>query len=1081
MFKTELDFENALIQSLSTGDVTPPSNDPCFISEEKKDYTTTIFKSKLWKYEKNIHTTEELWQNFKNILEKRNFSSLKRPLTENEFDQVKSIITSLYNPYLAGQFLYGHNGVSQIEIDLDDGQHIFLNIFDQNQIGAGDTEYQIVTQIEREPKISGKQKRRFDTTLLINGLPIIQIEEKNDGHNVNEALRQMEQYIAENQYSDIFSTVQILVAMTPYDIKYMANTTSDKFNMDFAFRWQTKDCKTVRNWKQFTDYFLSIPMAHKMATNYMILDGTKNKQMIKVMRPYQVYATEAVITHLKRIDFNYGMHKVGYIWHTTGSGKTITSFKTAWLASRLPNVEKVVFLVDRIALTKQTINSYLAYDPEGADGLGNTTSIEDTNNTKELASKLKSKGNNIIVTSIQKLVKLAEQWKNKKYLATEKKIVFIVDEAHRSTSGESFESIQNTFKKAAWVGYTGTPMFDSVTIGNAPNTEDIFGPPLHQYTIREAIADRNVLGFKVDFETTIDEEKMKSEFLPKFYKQKYPEWTEERIQNKINHLTPDDMDDMIEPGVYDENEEHIRLVVEDIFKNWKNRSNDGKYNALFTTNVGGGKSSIPMALMYFKEFERVNKLRADEGKFTLKVGITFSLSTDNKSGQLEKNKGLHYAMKKHNALFGTNFDMSDVAGYTQDVTSRLAKTSLDKKYYDLVIVVDQLLTGFDAPELNTLYVDRTLKNANLIQAYSRTNRIANMQEKPWGRIVNYRWPAHNEKLMNESLSVYANKNSASKQLSITEDDSGNLVDYGVIAKNFMGQLNEVQDIVKQLKDFTNNFTELPPSEAKKEEMLSLLRNYSRGIAKLKQYDPQEINGEEIGFNYDNPDQLVKMLGITPEQEEFLTTALYNQLKEELAEIKNVPVAQIEFCMSHVKDIKINYDYLTELVEDLLNQVHDNHIEEAEKTKDKITKFTLTMDDRTYAKEINKVAEAIIKGNYPPPGSDFIYPAKLDSSSQIIQDAIKFNKENIIYKFRLKWGIVDITTDDEILTLIEKHQYGNRADLNDTGVLQNIQKEAATEYKTKALDDNVKKLNKIKYRNGLKNAMYEIADELVGCD
>ena len=194
--------------------------------------------------------------------------------------------------------------------------------------------------------------------------------------------------------------------------------------------------------------------------------------------------------------------------------------------------------------------------------------------------------------------------KRKSFKSPEKNIVFIVDEAHRSTAGDSFKNIQNSFKRAAWVGYTGTPTFDETTKGL--RTEDIFGRPLHKYTIREAIADRNVLGFKVDFETTIPEDVMKEKYLPSFYREKYPDWSEEKINAKIDNLTPEDMDDAVEPSFYDENPKHVELVVKDIFDKWQNRSNDGKYNALFTTHVGGGKASTPMAMMYYNEFKRVN-------------------------------------------------------------------------------------------------------------------------------------------------------------------------------------------------------------------------------------------------------------------------------------------------------------------------------------------------------------------------------------------------------------------------------------------------------------------------------------------
>lgn len=1063
----EQQFETELIEYVTNGTITKPEHLEGIgdsVIDPPVDY---VAKTKLWKYEPKIKTTEQLWENFKEILEQHNQKTLDHPLSIVEFNQVKKIISNIQTPYAAGQFLYGLNGVSQIEIDLDDGRHVFLTVFDQKQIGAGDTIYQVVNQIERPAVIAGKQNRRFDTTLLINGLPIIQIEEKRDTRDVNEALNQMHQYAAENQYRDIFSTLQILVAITPNNVKYMANTTADKFNKDFAFNWQRKSDNTiVRNWKEFADSMLSIPMAHQMATNYMILDGTKNKQMLKVMRPYQVYATQNVIENLKRVDFEFGTNKVGYIWHTTGSGKTITSFKTAWLASRMPKIDKVVFVVDRIALTKQTNENYKAYDPDASDdALG---SVQDTNNTNDLSRKLKSKDNNIIVTSVQKIDTLV---KRKSFKAPDKNIVFIVDEAHRSTGGESFAAIQKAFKKSAWVGYTGTPMFDETTKGL--RTEDIFGKLLHAYTIREAIADRNVLGFKVDFETTIDEDQMKLKYLPNFYREQYPKWTEDQIQEKINTLTPEDMDDAVEPSFYDENLDHIKLVVEDIFKNWRNRSNEGKYNALFTTHVGGGKASTPMAMMYFNEFQRVNTENKQNSRPTLKVAVTFSQNTSNNDSMLATNQGLHDAMKIYNKEFGTSFGMDDVSGYTQDVTSRLNRTALDKKFLDLVIVVDQLLTGFDAPELNTLYVDRTLKGAGLIQAYSRTNRIADMQEKPWGRVVNYRWPTQNERMMNDALAIYANKDSAN--LSEEEQRKSNQKN-GIIAKPFEDIFNEVKKVVDKLNGITSGFQQLPPSEKQKENMLELLREYNVGMAKLKQYNPEDVDGEKIGFNYDSPDELVEKLGMNSEQERMLTTVLTNELKQHISKEKKIPLHQIELRMTHVKDVKIDYDYLTELVEQLLNQVHEGKSEDAQETKEKIYQFANGLEDRNYATKITNAAVAIIKGHFPPKGSNFKYPVKLSDSEQIIQAANNISLDRMFLDFRVKWGMTDIITSSQMRELFSRHRYGIQ-DLDDAGQIRDMIAQASVDYKVLAHDTEVQSLSRIKYRNSLREAIYELADEL----
>lgn len=1067
---TEHQFETELIQYLSSGEIEEPLLSNGIYTEqigETKDYMS---KKKLWKYEAEIKTTEKLWENFKKILEQHNQNTLDHPLSVVEFNQVKKIISDLRTPYEAGQFLYGLNGVSQIEIDLDDGRHVFLTVFDQKQIGAGDTIYQVVNQIRRPAVIAGKKERCFDTTLLINGLPIIQIEEKRDTHDVNEALNQMHQYIDENQYRDIFSTLQILVAMTPNNVRYMANTTADKFNKDFAFHWQReKDNTIVRNWKEFVDSMLSIPMAHQMATNYMILDGTKNNQMLKVMRPYQVYATRKVIEGIKKVDFESGDNKIGYIWHTTGSGKTITSFKTAWLASRMPQVDKVVFVVDRIALTKQTNENYQAYDPDGSvETDGNQGSVQGTDSTNDLSRKLKSKANNIIVTSVQKLGTLVNR---KNFKAPDKNIVFIVDEAHRSTGGENFATIQKAFKKSAWVGYTGTPMFEETTTGL--RTEEIFGKLLHAYTIREAIADRNVLGFKVDFETTISEELMRTEYLPEFYRERYPSWNEKQVQDKINHLTEEDIDDAIEPSFYDENPEHVRLVVQDVFKSWKNRSNEGKYNAIFTTHVGGGKASTPMAMMYFDEFQRVNDENRAAGKPTLKVAITFSLNTSNSDNQLESNRALSRAIDKYNQEFGTKFGIDDIEGYTEDVRSRLKKTADDKKYLDIVIVVDQLLTGFDAPELNTLYIDRTLKGASLIQAYSRTNRIADMQEKPWGRIVNYRWPIQNEKLMNKALVIYANKDSAN----LTEEERKKQnEDDGILAKSFQTIFEGVKEIVKELRTITNNFQSVPPSEKKKEQMLELLRQYSMGMAKLKQFDPEIINGEEIGFDYEKPDDLIIALGMEPEEEVMLTTVLSNELRQQLAEKKKVSFHQIELKMIHVKDVKIDYDYLTELVEQLLNQVHEKDEEGVCATEAKLYQFANGLEDRNYAGKIVNATKAIITGLYPT-DPDFKYPARLESGSEkIIQEANAVSLERLLQEFRIKWGIIDIISSAQMKVLFSRHRYGIQ-DLDDTGQIQEIIAKASSDYKILAHDADVQALSKIKYRNKLREAIYTLADKL----
>lgn len=474
----------------------------------------------------------------------------------------------MHSPYEAGRFIYGLNGVTQVEIDRDEvdaatgSDHVFLTIFDQDKVGSGDTTYQIVNQVMVPSHYQGYLDRRYDVTLLINGLPIIQIEEKAEGHDAREALYQMHQYIDEGLYSGIFSTLQILVGITPYQARYMANTDSESFNEAFAFQWQReKDSKPVYDWREFVSSMLSIPMAHEMSTRYMILDGAKNHKNLMVMRPYQVYATKRVLEAIRHHEFGMAPPEVGYIWHTTGSGKTVSSFKTAWLVSKLPNVNKVIFVVDRVALTKQTYENYNAYDPE-TDEENKGGVVSNTSSTNVLSAKLKSKqlGNSIIVTSIQKLEMLVQR---ESFVAPEQNYVFIVDEAHRSTNGDIFPLIKKKFPRSAWVGYTGTPVFEKGL------TRAAFGGLLHAYTIREAIADKNVLGFKVDFEHTLKDEEVRERLLPDLLREEYPQWTEAEINSKIARIEPAEVDQMIDSGVYDENPQHVKAVVKDIVDKWR--------------------------------------------------------------------------------------------------------------------------------------------------------------------------------------------------------------------------------------------------------------------------------------------------------------------------------------------------------------------------------------------------------------------------------------------------------------------------------------------------------------------------------
>jgi len=1002
------------------------------------EYLTKIGGVKQWEYQKDIKTTEQLWDNFKTILEQNNRARLDESLSTTEFNQVKKVMTSIASPYQAGQFLYGVNGVSEIEVDLDNGKHVFLTVFDQAQVGGGNTVYQVVNQIQRPKVIDGKPDRRFDVTLLINGLPIIQIELKKALHSTQESLNQMKQYIAEKQYSGIFSTLQILIAMTPNDSRYMANTPLKSFNQAFAFNWQDEEeARPIRSWQPFADKVLSIPMAHDLATRYMILDGTKNKESIKVMRPYQVYATKQVLDKVRKFDFKYDEGKLGYVWHTTGSGKTITSFKTAWLASRLSNVDKVIFLVDRIALTNQTADAYKAYDPV-AGFEGKTGVVADTANISDLHRQLTKKSDkNIIVTSIQKMSRYIAR---DDFKPLHEHILFIVDEAHRSTGDGTdndgmLETIRTAIPHAAWVGYTGTPKF------KLQKTQEIFGELLHAYTIKEAIADKNVLGFNVEFKTTIKAPKV---------------------------LEEDDINDKLRGSVYDYSPEHVHWVVKDIVDNWEKRSNDRKYNALFTVHVGGNKASTPRAMAYFDKFAEENAQRSADKR--LNVAVSFSADTSNSMQQLKTNENLHRAIKAYNAMFGTAFDMTTVKAYTEDLARRLNKTADDGNYLDLVIVVDQLLTGFDAPELNTLYIDRTLKGGNLIQAYSRTNRMHHFVDKPWGNVVNYRWPKQNECEMNKAFAVYSNRASADEQLSLEELKKGN-EEAGITSKPFSKVQAEMQDVIKQLSTLTDDFVQLPPSERAQDEVFEHLKEYNRLLSQLKQYT-EDDNNHSIS-SYDNPEEFYERLGITEEQEVKLTTVIAGELKERRAQREDIDMPQVNLSMVHIHDVTINYDYLVDLIAQMADEVHANEMTKAENTRDEVH-FEIAKSDngKENAKMRHFVSQIFSKefefDRYPAPRT-------VEQMNQAMDKAQKATTTQRITHFIRTWGLDNSVKPKELENVMKKHRLGQE-DMDNQGELTAIMNGAKDDYKEIA-GEKIAALSWVRYRNEFREAFYKMADDM----
>jgi type I restriction enzyme R subunit len=464
-----------------------------------------------------------------------------------------------------------------------------------------------------------------------------------------------------------------------------------------------------------------------------------------------------------------------------------------------------------------------------------------------------------------------------------------------------------------------------------------------------------------------------------------------------------------------------------------------------------------MALQYFDEFQRVNKDLIARGEKPLAVAVTFSWSTDNSDGQLEKNEGLRRAINAYNLAFHTPYDDHSVSEYFANVSARLAG-KVDGPKLDIVIVIDQLLTGFDAPMLNTLYVDRTLSGASLIQAYSRTNRIHDFRDKPWGRIVNYRWPETSKRLMDQALKVYSNRDSAMVQ---GEHD---LEESGVLAEEFSAVVVQTRSIVNEISELTGSFKEIPPSESSQEHLLSAIQQYINKVAALKQYPD---------FDYSHPEELLDKLGITKEQDSWAVYTALNELKKSPVADKVLDLSDLNFRAEAVMEVRVNYDYLADLLAQLLNEVNEGSDEQADATLVKLNSAADQLEDRKFAEQVKDAAGAVRSGESRATS----YPATSQDAGKLVRSHSEGAKRRDILQFKRQWGLVDIATANELINAMIERHIPNKDDLNVAGELMELTKEAADYYSTDAEDAEIQKLSKVKYRNQFREAFKVFADKI----
>ena len=628
-----------------------------------------------------IKEESNLQSNFKRQLEKHNHKRLaeygRKEFTAEEFNKILI--------YLEGgtRFEKAKKLRDLYPLETADGKRIWIEFLNRQQWCQN--EFQVSNQIT----VEGRKKCRYDVTILVNGLPLVQIELKKRGVELKQAYNQIQRY-HKTSFQGLFDYIQLFVISNGVNTRYFANNPNSGYK--FTFNWTDAENVPFNDLSMFAQFFFDKCTLGKIISKYIVLhEGDK---CLMVLRPYQFYAVERILDKVQNSNKN------GYIWHTTGAGKTLTSFKAAQLVSEIDGIDKVMFIVDRHDLDTQTQSEYEAFEPGAVDG---------TDNTYELIKRLCG-NSKIIITTIQKLNNaVTKNYYNKHLLEIkDKKIVMIFDECHRSHFGECHKNIMNFFQNTQIFGFTGTPIFSENSKENH-TTAEIFDDCLHRYLIKDAIADENVLGFLVEY-----------------YKEN------------------SDVDMM--------EEKRMREIAQFILNNFNKSTYDGDFNALFAIQ------SVPMLLRYYKIFKELNP------KIRIGAVFTYATNDSQDDEQTGMNQGfandkvtadeLQAIMDDYNDMFHTNFTTDNFSAYYDDINLRMKKKRADMEPLDLLLVVGMFLTGFDAKKLNTLYVDKNLEYHGLLQAFSRTNRVLN-EKKRFGKVVCFRNLKDN---VDKAVKLFSNTN-----------------------------------------------------------------------------------------------------------------------------------------------------------------------------------------------------------------------------------------------------------------------------------------------------------------------------------
>lgn len=939
-----------------------------------------------WTLRDDIKNEDDLWNNFFKILSRSNKDVLKDvPLTDNEKAIIKSkIIHPTF--YKSAEWLAGVNGEVRLQIQRDNtqlGTADFV-VINNNNIAGGNSVYEVVHQIQFHKRREIDRNRRGDVTLLINGLPMIHIELKNRTHSPKEAFNQIQKYIDEQMFNGIFSTLQFFVVTNGSYTQYIA--AGQQLKEKFLTTWVDKENKPVQNYLEFAKDVLSIPAAHNMVANYIALDSTQHG--IIVLRPYQIHAIQAIF------DASYGKDNKdqphsGFVWHTTGSGKTLTSYKVAHNLLKIPSIQKTIFLIDRNDLDTQTTQAFETY------AQNDSIDVEGTENSYSLARKLVSSDKRVIVTTRQKMQalfkRIAQDQEQKRLYRKLKdvKLAFIVDECHRAVSPDQKNEIDAFFTKnpPLWYGFTGTPVFAEnareAKGKNARTTEQQYGKCLHKYTIKDAIRDKAVLGFQVEEESNVSE-------------------------------------DADESGTDARNKEyaslsHMKAVVKRILNNSYrklgiyNKDNRGyTYDAIFTT------SSIKQAQKYYRIFRDVindkdpdikipNRIKKVLPDFP-KIAITYSIGENGDGDEANQNE-MKQSLEDYNKMFNTHYSMAELGAYNTNVNDRLARKKDEFKprsqQLDIVIVVDRLLTGFDAPCLSTLFLDRApMPYKDLIQAFSRTNRIFD-RDKRYGQIVTYQYPKKYKESINGALMLYT-EGSEKQALAPTWDES-------ILQFN-----NAEKKIIKYQGDQGIPITEAPLDDQKR--FLKEYQDFDKSLGAIKTYN--EFNNIDLEKDY----------GLDPMFIED-TRATYEVVKEKVREAtgKDKPATEDDdqfdpdYELENTGRQEINYTYIVQLIQ--------AYIPSDDKGNSKRTKAEV--------KEIDDYIENLGKNNKSLADivNNLWFQIKFDPEkfrnkqvNELLQNMIDDAREDLIKKFADENGL---NIDD--LKFVIRHYDPNEVDHQQTGI------------------------------------------------